>query len=118
MYEVADDGTVSNTAVAIFTVPSNAVLLIGSLSITDTSGSSNTVDIHIDNGGAAAVDANRVDRLVMLGDESLTSGEVQGKRVAAGGKLYVKGGGGTNNTSWFLSGRLIPQDLDASGFSA
>ena len=109
MAEVSKDGQVS-ASTAIFTVPSNQVLIITSLTIKDASASANTVDIHLDNGGAAAGAANLIDSIALEASEARSAGEIQGKRIAQGGKLYINPDGATN---WFLSGRTVTQSLDA-----
>lgn len=113
MAEVSKDGTVGSTAVAVFTVPANQVLIIASLSVKDESGAANSVDIYLDNGGAAAATTNRLERLELEANEPASVGEAQGKRIAQGGKLYVKGSGGANTLNWFLSGRTVVQTTNA-----
>lgn len=113
MAEVSKDGTVGSSAVAVFTVPANQVFIITSLTVKDESGSANSVDIYLDNGGDAAATTNRLDRVELEANEAATVGEAQGKRIAQGGKLYVKGSGGANTLNWFLSGRTVTQQTDA-----
>lgn len=111
MAEVAKDGQLSGSATSIFDVPANQVLIITSLTIKDASGAANTVHIHIDNGGAAAGAANRLQTIELEADEARSVGEAQGKRVAQGGKLYIDPTSGATN--YFLSGRTVTQTQDA-----
>lgn len=112
MAEVSKDDQINSaSAVEIFTVPSNAVLIIASLTVKDESGANSTIDVHLDNGGAAAATTNRVDTIELEANESRSVGQLQGKRIAQGGKLYIDPNGSATN--YFLSGRTVVQSTDA-----
>lgn len=112
MAEVSKDAQInSSSAVEVFSVPSNQVLIITSLTVKDESGSSSTIDVHLDNGGAAAATSNRIQTIELEANEARSVGEAQGKRVAQSGKLYIDPNGSATN--YFLSGRTVVQSTDA-----
>ena len=109
MAQVSKDGQV-NTSTTLFTAPSNAVLVISSLSLKNAYAGVNTVEVHLDNGGAAVAASNMIETIELEQDEARFVGQVFGKQLAQGGKLYIVP---TQNVNWFLAGRTVTQTQDA-----
>lgn len=112
MAAVAKDGQLAgSTVTAIFTVPTGEVFTIGKLIVRDESGASQTVDVYIDNGGAASGTSNRVEIATVGANSSKALVVPQASRIAQGGILYLKASSGTLN--WNLSGATQEQTRDA-----
>lgn len=114
MAEISEDGVVGTSAQTLFTSPSNQVTIFASLTLKDESGGAMTVDIHMDNNGDAVSDTNRLVTVELEAYESRTITEVQGKRLAQGGKIYAQCDSGANDVNYFLSGRTVPQTAPAN----
>lgn len=115
MAAVSKDGTVSNTAVAIFTAPPNEVLTVTKLYVTDKSGSNQTVKVYIDNNGTTYDTTTQVGGSVSVtANEGKPVTQVQGLKVAAGGNLALQGSGGTDNLVFHLAGSTQEQTRDAT----
>jgi len=109
MAEISKDGTVTSSATEIFETPANAVTIFSSLS--GYAATDETVTVYLDNGGAAAATTNIIDVITAEAGVTWFSPAVTAKRLAQGGKLYIKTASGTTN--WFLSGRTTPQNANA-----
>lgn len=115
MAQVSENVAVGNTATAIFTSPTNEVLTITKLYLTDKSGSPQTAEINIANDGAAASTTNKVGPDIAVGaDSGVAVTAVAGLKVASGGKLYVKGSSGSTDLVCHLAGTTIEQVRDAT----
>lgn len=115
MAQVSENVAVGNTATAIFTCPTNEVLTITKLYLTDKSGVTQTAEINIANDGGAASTANKVGAdISVLADAGVPVTAVSGLKVASGGKLYVKGSSGSTDLVCHLAGITIEQTRDAT----
>lgn len=105
MPDISKDGTVTTAATEIFAAPSSAVAVFSSL--TGYTATADTITVYLDNGGAAAGTTNIVDVIAAEAGVTWFSPAMTAKRLAQGGKLYLKTASGTTN--WHLSGRTTPQ---------
>lgn len=109
MAQVSKDGQAS-ASTTVWTSPSNQVLVVGSLSLKNAYAGANTIEVHLDNGGAAESTTNMIEVIELEENESRFVGQLFGKQVAQGGKIYIDP---TQNVNWFLSGRTVTQTTNA-----
>ncbi len=109
MAQVSKDGQASSST-TLWTSPSNQVLVVGSWSLKNAYAGANTVEVHLDNGGAAKSATNMIEIIELEENEVRFVGQMFGKQIAQGGKIYIDP---TQDVNWFLAGRTITQTTNA-----
>lgn len=109
MAQASNNGQASSST-AIYTSPTNQVTIIGSVTLKNAYAGANTVEVHLANDGGAEASTNMIEVIELEEDEARSVGQLFGKQIAQGGKLYIDP---TQAVNWFFSGRTVTQSADA-----